>query len=96
MAHRCVDYRFVNAPPLYLPRRYAIANARICPDALPLPREWRLTGHVWHLHVLLPNKGIWFHLIRTRSITDRTNLWLSRLVIRFVRDRYARQNGRGC
>ena len=30
-AHRCVDYIFVNAPPLYLPRRYAIANARIAP-----------------------------------------------------------------
>ena len=29
--HRCVDYCFVNAPPLYLPRRYAIANARIAP-----------------------------------------------------------------
>ena len=30
---------FVNAPPLYLPRRYAIVNARIKPDALFLCRE---------------------------------------------------------
>ena len=30
---------FVNAPPLYLPRRYAIANARDCPRCLVRCRE---------------------------------------------------------
>ena len=38
---------FVNAPPLYLPRRYAIANARIALMLHSLLREWRLTGHVF-------------------------------------------------
>ena len=57
-AHRCVDYCFVNAPPLYLPRRYAIANARITlrPDALFLCREngSQQVMFFWHLHVLPP------------------------------------------
>ena len=42
-----VDYCFWNALPLYLPRRYAIANARIALMPVPLPREWRPTGHVF-------------------------------------------------
>ena len=49
---------FVNAPPLYLPRRYAIANAMIAPMPCSSLREWRLTGHVFlHLHVLPPIRG---------------------------------------
>ena len=50
---------FVNAPPLYLPRRYAIANARVARCLVcALPREWRQqVMFFWHLHVLPPNKG---------------------------------------
>ena len=65
---------FVNAPPLYLPRRYA--KRKDCPDApVPLPARTASTGHVFqHLYVLPPNKGDLLYLIRIiRSITDRTN-----------------------
>ena len=58
---------FVNAPPLYLPRRYAIANARIAPMPVPLPREWRPTGHVFLASsCLTPNKGDLLYLIRNK------------------------------
>ena len=65
---------FVNAPPLYLPRRYAIANAGLPRCLVPLPREWRPTGHVFLASsCLTPNKGICSYLLGIRSITDRTN-----------------------
>ena len=58
---------FVNAPPLYLPRRYAIANARIAPMPWFLCREnGGLTGHVFLASsCLTPNKGF-AHLIRNK------------------------------
>ena len=41
---------------------------------VPLPREWRPTGHVFLASsCLIPNKGILFYLIRIIPITDRTN-----------------------
>ena len=50
---------FVNAPPLYLPRRYAIANTRFLRCLVPLPREWRPTGHVFLASsCLTPIRGI--------------------------------------
>ena len=49
---------FVNAPPLYLPRRYAIGKRKDCPDALFLCRENGITGHVFLASsCLTPNKG---------------------------------------
>ena len=63
---------FVNAPPLYLPRRYAIANARIAP--MPCSFAARMAaGHVFLASsCLTPNKEL-LYLIKIRSITDRTN-----------------------
>ena len=45
---------FVNALPLYLPPESTPLQTQGLPRCLvPLPREWRPTGHVfWHLHVL--------------------------------------------
>ena len=58
---------FVNAPPLYLPRRYAIANAKDCPDALFLCRE---NGGQQFFFLasscLTPNKGDLLYLIRNK------------------------------
>ena len=42
---------FVNAPPLYLPRRYAIANARIASMPCSFAARMAATGHVF-LHLL--------------------------------------------
>ena len=44
---------FVNAPPLYLPRRQLLQNARIALMPCLSPREWRQqVMFFWHLHVL--------------------------------------------
>ncbi|MGT0299333.1 hypothetical protein ACV566_16540, partial [Staphylococcus aureus] len=87
---------FVNAPPLYLPRRYAIANARIAP--MPCSFAARMAANrscfFLHLHVLPPEGDFGRIYLGIRSITDRTNPGDRVLVIRFVRDRYARANGR--
>ena len=44
---------FVNAPPLYLPRRYAVANVRIAP--MPCSFAARMAANrssfFWHLHI---------------------------------------------
>ena len=49
----------LNAPPLYLLRRYAIANARIAPDALFLCRGVAWQGHVFLASsCLTPSRGI--------------------------------------
>ena len=57
---------FVNAPPLYLPRRYAIANARIARCLVQLPREWRPTGHVFLASSVLPPIRDLLYLIRNK------------------------------
>ena len=56
-----------NAPPLYLLRRYAIANAGDCPDALFLCRGngGQQVMFFWHLHVFTPNKEL-LYLIRNK------------------------------
>ena len=64
---------FVNAPPLCLPRRYAIANAGIAPMPCSFAREWR-PGHVFLASsVLPPIRGFALFVVGIRSITDRTN-----------------------
>ena len=56
-AHQASITVFVNA--LYLPRRYAIANAKDCPDACSLAARMALPGHVFLASsCLTPNKGI--------------------------------------
>ena len=66
MAHIVASITTVNAPPLYLPRGYAIANARIA----PMPCSFAENGSqqvmfFWHLHVLPPIRGL-LYLIRNK------------------------------
>ena len=72
MAHIAASIAFVNAPPLYLPRRYAIANARGLPRC-SVPFAARMAANrsrvfLWHLHVLPPIRGF-AHLIRNKVDT---------------------------
>ena len=58
---------FVNAPPLYLPRRYAIANARIAPMPCSFAARMAATGQRFSASsCLTPNKGICLYLIRNK------------------------------
>ena len=58
---------FVNAPPLYLLRRYAIANARIAPMLCSFAARMAANRSVFlHLHVLPPIRGF-AHLIRNKA-----------------------------
>ena len=65
---------FVNAPPLYLPRRYAIANAKDCPDALFLCRENGGQQVMFSgIFMSYPNKRSLLYLIRNKVDCSRTN-----------------------
>ena len=59
---------FVNAPPLYLPRRYAIATQGLPRCLVLLFREngGQIVMFFWHLHVFTPNKGDLLYLIRNK------------------------------
>ena len=58
---------FVNAPPLYLPRRYAIANARIAPMPCSFAARMAANGVSCFLasSCLTPNKDL-LYLIRNK------------------------------
>ena len=59
-AHRCVDYRFCKRTAIISAAKVRHCKRKGLPRCLvPLPREWRLPGHVsfWHLHVLPPTRG---------------------------------------
>ena len=58
---------FVNAPPLYSLRRYAIANARIASGCLVLCRENKANRSCFLASsCLTPNKGDLLYLIRNK------------------------------
>ena len=67
-AHRCVDYCFCKRTAIISAAKVRHCKRKDSPRCLvPLPREWRPTGHVFLASsCLTPNKGDLLYLIRNK------------------------------